>query len=500
MTRRHTRQSQSGFALLLVFLMAAVIAITLYMQIPRVAFESQRQKEQLLMERGAQYKRAIQMFVSTNKRWPSKIEDLENFNNRRFLRKRYLDPMTGKDEWRIIHIANGMLTDSKLNKQNPNGQQQQQSSTAGQYVGEQAGIGQTLPGAGGAALAQRRRASDSSDPGVQGSGPGDMPPGQATPGVPQQPGVAVGQQGGLVQQYPPVQPGVGQPGVGQQYPPGVPQPGMPGVPGQVTPGQIIQGRMNPMQPGMTGGATSQQPGGSSYVGGGGSYVGGGYAIGSQPTSQVQPTQYYQQPGQQPYPGMPGAPVSSQTGGVSPQQYPTTPGSQGPVPAYMQPGVGMGAQSGAAQDMLNRALFGPRPGGPPQGIMGAGAVMGAGIAGFASNADSDSIMVYNDRTNYSEWEFVYDPAKAKQVPNPLTGGIGTPVTAMGTSTGSNPGTSPPNSTDPASLVGPARAIMGSADPGYNSAPQGNSGAPGAAAGTGTGSAPPVSGFGINPIRQ
>jgi len=30
-----TRQGESGFALLLVFLMAAVIAITLYMEIPR---------------------------------------------------------------------------------------------------------------------------------------------------------------------------------------------------------------------------------------------------------------------------------------------------------------------------------------------------------------------------------------------------------------------------------------------------------------------------------
>lgn len=58
------RPGKSGFALLLVFFMAAVIAITLYMEIPRVAFETQRQKEQLLVERGEQYKRAIKLFVS----------------------------------------------------------------------------------------------------------------------------------------------------------------------------------------------------------------------------------------------------------------------------------------------------------------------------------------------------------------------------------------------------------------------------------------------------
>ena len=36
------RRSQSGFALLLVFLMAAIIAIMLYLEIPRVAFDTQR--------------------------------------------------------------------------------------------------------------------------------------------------------------------------------------------------------------------------------------------------------------------------------------------------------------------------------------------------------------------------------------------------------------------------------------------------------------------------
>ena len=60
---RGRRKNESGFALLLVFLMAAILAISLYMEIPRVAFETQRQKEQLLVERGEQYKRAIQLFV-----------------------------------------------------------------------------------------------------------------------------------------------------------------------------------------------------------------------------------------------------------------------------------------------------------------------------------------------------------------------------------------------------------------------------------------------------
>src|SRR5438105_15231622 len=116
MRRSARRQKESGYALMFVFLMAAVIAISLYMEIPRVAFETQRQKEQLLVERGEQYKRAIQLFMRANQRWPSKIEDLESTNNRRFLRKRYVDPMIGKDEWRVIHVQNRTLIDCEVQK------------------------------------------------------------------------------------------------------------------------------------------------------------------------------------------------------------------------------------------------------------------------------------------------------------------------------------------------------------------------------------------------
>jgi len=68
-------------------------------------------------------------------------------------------------------------------------------------------------------------------------------------------------------------------------------------------------------------------------------------------------------------------------------------------------------------------------------------LGSGIAGVASNADSEGIMVYNDRKNYKEWEFVFDPAKMKPVPNPLTGAAGTPASQMGSMPGQVPGQVP-----------------------------------------------------------
>ena len=125
------RRGERGFALLIIFLMAAAVALMLYQQMPRVAFESQRDKEQLLIDRGEQYKRAIQLYFVHSRNIPAKIEDLENTNNKRFLRRRYIDPMTGKDEWRLIHVnAAGALTDSLVQKP-PNPAQPGGSTTAG---------------------------------------------------------------------------------------------------------------------------------------------------------------------------------------------------------------------------------------------------------------------------------------------------------------------------------------------------------------------------------
>ena len=71
---RNRRSSESGFALLLIFAMAAALALMLYVAMPRVAFEAQRDKEQLLIERGEQYQRAIQLYFRKFKQYPASIE------------------------------------------------------------------------------------------------------------------------------------------------------------------------------------------------------------------------------------------------------------------------------------------------------------------------------------------------------------------------------------------------------------------------------------------
>lgn len=457
MNRR--RKDESGYALLLILLMGALLAISLYREIPRVAFETQRQKEQLLIERGEQYKRAIQLFYRKNARYPQKIEDLENTNNIRFLRKRYKDPMTGKDEWRVIHIAGGILTDSKLQTQKD--QDQKKQGPFSTYLGEVAGLGQQLPPgangqtAGGTANPALRRRGSEGAPGMPGgpNAPGMQPYPGGVPGVPGQPMAGVagvpGMPGGV-----PGQPGImGQPGV-----PGIPgqpggQPVFPtgvppvGVGGRITPGRgSVPGIPGSTPPGGTNPGAAAA-GGSSYLGSGSSYLGGGSYLGGQPTAPINPVvttgQFRGAAGQPGVPGMPpgsfppGMPVNSQTGGVAPV-YNTAAGSNGVAPGFSQPGVTINmnpqAQSAAAQ-MIGQILTQPRQGGMPmantQGVAGGG----NGIAGFASSADQDSIMVYNDQTNYGLWEFIFDPAKQKLPLNIAGGGaVGTPASQMGSQIG------------------------------------------------------------------
>jgi uncharacterized membrane protein YgcG len=450
---RKRRQNESGFALLLVFLMAAILAISLYTEIPRVAFETQRQKELLLIERGEQYKRAIQLFFRDQKRMPNRLEDLENTNNKHYLRKRYVDPMTGKDEWRVIKMVNGVLVDSKV--QNAKNAEQKQGPFA-QSIGEIAGMGQTLQNQGQTAVnpGLRRRGSDNAaggDPNNSGTDPGGLQAGNLPPGmtgatgqtgIPGQPpaagiagmpggGPGIPPQPGMIPV--PGQPGTIQPGMmpGNLQPPGMP-PGFPGMPGQTG----VTGRTGmpgmPGMPGMSGNVGTQaNSGGTSFVGSGSSFVGGGSSIGTQGGNVVQPRPMQPGPGSFP----PGVPANSQNFGGAPA-YPTNPGANGPTPGgFGQPGMTTSPQAqNAAAQMIGQILTQPRPGGMPQGNTGGAMVGGSGIVGFASTADQESIIVYNDQTNYGLWEFIFDPAKQKVTMNPAGGTPGTPASQIGSPMG------------------------------------------------------------------
>ena len=96
---------QDGFLLLGVLVMLILILLALAIAAPKIAESIRRDKEIETVHRGMQYARAIQVYYNKYGRYPTSIDQLVKTENQRFLRKRYLDPMTGKDDWRIIHYG-----------------------------------------------------------------------------------------------------------------------------------------------------------------------------------------------------------------------------------------------------------------------------------------------------------------------------------------------------------------------------------------------------------
>ncbi len=484
------RRTQRGFALLFILLIAAGIAIAMYAELPRVAFETQRNREELLVERGEQYQRAIGLFVKKFQRYPAKLEDLENTNNLRFLRRRYADPMTGKAEWRFIKVGpGGILLDSLVKKNPLQGQQGQGQGKDAKDMTAPGGSMNVNPGFAGTGgdpsatgqpggptevnPAVARRASDrplvgnpgAAPPGQFGQFPTGDPNSQNAPPPPQ-----------FVQQYPGQQ---GQQPVPGQDPYGNQQPQQPGNPnlqqGQPGFGQAGQPGMGPAYPNAPLGQNpmggQQQP----FPGQGQQAPG---QLG-QPPSFVpgQPGQVWR-PGQA-VPGQPGMPQPfnpNPLGTPPPQvQQPPQPGFNQPQPGFNQPGSfnqqgqqgsfnqqgqqgsfnqqgqqgsfnqggstfnqggSFNNQGNAGTQMVNQMLTNPQV-----GVGGMNAGMGGnvagGIGGVASKYKGPSIKIYNEQQRYEKWEFVYDPKKdpALNKNMPAQQKVDNPGNRVGTSTSS-----------------------------------------------------------------
>src|SRR5712672_1739261 len=108
-TRRPARQRDSGYIMLTLTLVMALMVIFAAAIVPSITFEIKRDREEEMIHRGVQYSRAIRTYYKKFGRYPTKIEDLESTNNLRFLRKRYKDPLTGKD-FKLLHFGDVKLT------------------------------------------------------------------------------------------------------------------------------------------------------------------------------------------------------------------------------------------------------------------------------------------------------------------------------------------------------------------------------------------------------
>ena len=100
-----SERGDEGFLLVGAIVLVFLVLLALTVAAPRVAREMQREKEIESQHRANQYVRAIRMYYKKFNHYPSSVEQLENTNHQRFLREKYLDPLTGKDDWRLIHVG-----------------------------------------------------------------------------------------------------------------------------------------------------------------------------------------------------------------------------------------------------------------------------------------------------------------------------------------------------------------------------------------------------------
>jgi type II secretory pathway pseudopilin PulG len=103
------RASERGYILITLILFVALIVIAAMVTAPILTFQVKRDREEELVHRGVQYSRAMKHFVKKFGRYPTRLEELENTNQVRFLRKRYKDPITGKD-FKILHMGDVQLS------------------------------------------------------------------------------------------------------------------------------------------------------------------------------------------------------------------------------------------------------------------------------------------------------------------------------------------------------------------------------------------------------
>ncbi len=103
------RQAESGYLLLAILLMMALIIVAATIEAPRVVQQLKRDREEEMIHRGTEYARAVKKYYKKFGRYPANLEQLENTNTIRFLRKRYKDPLTKDGKWKTLSFTDVQL-------------------------------------------------------------------------------------------------------------------------------------------------------------------------------------------------------------------------------------------------------------------------------------------------------------------------------------------------------------------------------------------------------
>jgi type II secretory pathway pseudopilin PulG len=104
------QEQEAGFTLVSLVVTIFLVLLVLSIAAPRVAMQLKREREVEAQHRGNEYVRAIQLYYRKFQHYPTSLDQLENTNNQKFLRQRYADPLTGKADWRLIHVGENKTT------------------------------------------------------------------------------------------------------------------------------------------------------------------------------------------------------------------------------------------------------------------------------------------------------------------------------------------------------------------------------------------------------
>jgi type II secretory pathway pseudopilin PulG len=162
------KPSEEGYLLLSVMFLMAILVLWLSVAVPRMTKSIQRDREVETMHRGKQYIRALQLYYRKFGAYPPSQDALVKTNDIRFLRKKYIDPTTGKDDWKPILFG------------------QNKVATAMGFFGQPLSAGGSIAGigpSGGNAGSTGSNGSSGSLFGNSPSGPGYSPPGGPTTGT-----------------------------------------------------------------------------------------------------------------------------------------------------------------------------------------------------------------------------------------------------------------------------------------------------------------------------
>jgi len=184
---------QRGYMLITLMLALALITIAMLTVLPEIGQQIRRDREEEMRHRGTAYMRAIQHFFKKFGRYPMRVEELENTNNLRFLRKRYKDPInrdpaTGQEkDFKLLHQTDITLNNGPVLALTPGqnllpGQGGPQGQ--GAFGGSPGGVGGPQ-GAVGAFGAQPGGLQQAGNAGIQnpaGGDPSNSSPGNASSG------------------------------------------------------------------------------------------------------------------------------------------------------------------------------------------------------------------------------------------------------------------------------------------------------------------------------